>query len=100
MPRGSSFMQNSWTGRKVSALHNVDVYAIRTKLGPHRVFTFFAPAEKIPPISFVNHRDLRDPNSAPSYQRLIQRPRLRQIAEYIRGGGFFPNTVILNFKQR
>jgi len=32
------------TKTKAAALHNVEVYAIRTKLGPYRVFTFFAPA--------------------------------------------------------
>jgi DGQHR domain-containing protein len=88
------------TRAKVAALHNVEVYAIKTKLGPHKVYTFFASANKILPIAFVNHRDLRDPNAAPSYQRLIQRSRLKQIADFIRSGGFFPNTVILNFKQR
>jgi DNA sulfur modification protein DndB len=85
---------------KVAALDKVEVNAIKTKLGPHKVLTFFAPAEKILPISFVNHRDLRDPNAAPSYQRLIQKPRLKQIADFISTGGFFPNTIILNFKCR
>ncbi|WP_225768704.1 DGQHR domain-containing protein [Inquilinus sp. Marseille-Q2685] len=85
---------------KVAALDNVKVYAIRTRLGAHKVFTFFAPASKILPISFVNHRDLRDPSAAPSYQRLLQRPRLRQITDFVKSGGFFPNTIILNFKQK
>ncbi len=62
--------------------------------------TFFASAETILPIAFVNHRDLRDPNAAPSYQRLIHRPRLKDIAGYLASGGFFPNAIILNFKKR
>jgi DGQHR domain-containing protein len=87
------------TKTKVAALEQT-TFAIRTKLGSLRVFSFFAPARKVLPISFVNHRDLRDPTAAPSYQRLIQKSRLRQIAEFLNEGGFFPNSIILNFKQR
>jgi DNA sulfur modification protein DndB len=84
---------------KVAALEH-ETFAIRTKLGPLKVFSFFAPARKILPISFINHRDLRDPTATPSYQRLIQKPRLKQIADFLNEGGFFPNSIILNFKQR
>lgn len=73
---------------------------MRTKLGAHRAYTFFASADTILPIAFVNHRDLRDPNAAPSYQRLIHRPRLKDIAGYLANGGYFPNAIILNFKKR
>lgn len=84
---------------KVNALDR-RVYAMRTKIGAYKAYTFFASAETILPIAFVNHRDLRDPNAAPSYQRLIHRPRLRDIASYLANGGFFPNAIILNFKKK
>jgi DGQHR domain-containing protein len=85
---------------KVSALQSVEVSAIRTKIGPYRVYSFFAPAKKILPICFVNHRDLRDPAAAPSYQRLIQKSRLKSISDFITKGGIFPNSIILNFEQK
>ena len=44
---------------KVHALER-KVFAMRTKLGAHKAYTFFASAETILPIAFVNHRDLRD----------------------------------------
>ncbi|MGP0008597.1 MAG: DGQHR domain-containing protein, partial [Methylocella sp.] len=84
---------------KVSALEH-KLFALRTKLGPHRAYTFFADARTILPITFVNHRDLRDPNAAPSYQRLIHKQRVKDIANFIREGGFFPNSIILNFKRK
>ena len=84
---------------KVHALER-KVFAMRTKLGAYKAYTFFASAETILPIAFVNHRDLRDPNAAPSYQRLVHRPRLKDIAAYLANGGFFPNAIILNFKKR
>jgi DNA sulfur modification protein DndB len=86
-------------GTKVAALQR-KVHALRTKLGRTKAYTFFAPASAILPISFVNHRDLRDPEAAPSYQRLVHRARLKEIAGFLQRGGFFPNAVILNFKKR
>lgn len=84
---------------KVAALEK-KIFALRTKIGPHRAFAFFADPKDVLPITFVNHRDLRDPNSAPSYQRLIQKQRVKDIAGFIRGGGYFPNSVIINFKRK
>ena len=84
---------------KVHALER-KVFALRTRLGKHRAYTFFASPDTILPVAFVNHRDLRDPNAAPSYQRLIHKSRLKDIANYLQGGGFFPNAVILNFKRK
>jgi DGQHR domain-containing protein len=93
------FQAEFLAGKKVKVLAR-KVFALRTKLGANKAYVFFAPSETILPISFVNHRDLRDPNSAPSYQRLVHRPRLKDIANFLRSGKFFPNSVILNFKQK
>ncbi|MGG5817671.1 DGQHR domain-containing protein [Falsiroseomonas sp. HW251] len=84
---------------KVDALEH-KIFALRTKLGAFRAYSFFADPEVVLPSAFVNHRDLRDPSAAPSYQRLIHRPRIKSIAEFLRKGGFFPNSVILNFKRK
>lgn len=84
---------------KVNALEH-KLFALRTRLGRHRAYTFFADPKHVLPITFVNHRDLRDPDAAPSYQRLIHKQRVKDIANFIKGGGFFPNSIILNFKRR
>lgn len=84
---------------KVDALDH-KLFALRTKLGAFKAYSFFADPDRILPSAFVNHRDLRDPSAAPSYQRLIHRPRVKSIAEFLRKGGFFPNSVILNFKRK
>lgn len=85
--------------QKVASLEKT-TFAMRAKLGKHRVYAFFTSPDKILPISFVNHRDLRDPSAAPSYQRLVQRDRLKQIADFITEGGLFPNSIILNFRVK
>lgn len=64
------FQAEFLAGTKVKALSR-KVFALRTSFGQHKAYAFFASPSAVLPISFVNHRDLRDPNSAPSYQRLL-----------------------------
>lgn len=85
---------------KVSALQNVKVPAVKTKLGGYVAFFFVAPPQKLLRIAFVNHRDLRDAEAAPSYQRLITRGRLKEISKFIESGGYFANALIVNFKEK
>ncbi len=35
-----------------------------------------------------------------TYQRLVKRARLNQIGSFLDGGGFFPNSILVNFKKR
>jgi DGQHR domain-containing protein len=84
---------------KSTAIDKITVPAIRSKLGGSVCYFFVAPPRKLLPISFVNHRDLRDPEAAPSYQRLITRARLREVASYIGDGGYFANAILANFKE-
>lgn len=84
---------------KVPGLANYSVPAIRAKMGGVWIFYFLAPPDRLLPIAFVNHRGLRDLDGAPAYQRLLVRSRLKEIGEYLDSGGFFPNSILLNFKE-
>jgi DGQHR domain-containing protein len=84
---------------KSTAIAKITVPAIKSKLGGTQCYFFVAPPRKLLPISFVNHRDLRDPEAAPSYQRLITRARLKDVAAYIAQGGYFANAILVNFKD-
>lgn len=75
--------------QKVPALSGRRVPAIKTKLGGKTAYLFSALAKDILRISFVNHRDLRDPSGAPSYQRLVKPSRLKQIGAFLDTDGFF-----------
>lgn len=75
------------------------VAAMRGKLGGRKFYCFVSTPRSILKISFVNHRSLNDPEGAPSYQRLISRSRLRDIGEFIKKGGYFPNNIIINFTR-
>ncbi len=85
--------------QKVPALSGRKVPAVKTKLGGTTAYMFSALAKDILRIAFVNHRDLRDPSGAPSYQRLVKPHRLKQIGKFLDEKGFFPNTILLNFHR-
>lgn len=86
--------------QKVPALSGRKVPAVKTKLGGKTAYMFSALAKDILRIAFVNHRDLRDPSGAPSYQRIVKPSRLRQIGEFLDDKKFFPNTILLNFHRK
>lgn len=86
--------------QKVPALANRTLPAVKTKVGGEVAYFFSARPIDILRISFVNHRDLRDPSGAPSYQRLVSPTRLREIGRFLDQGGYFPNTILLNFHRK
>lgn len=94
------FLAEFLEGAKVKNLEDHLVPAIRAKIGGHQAYYFLAPPERLLPIAFVNHRSLRDPAGNPTYQRLVKRSRLNQIGSFLDGGGFFPNSILMNFKKR
>lgn len=85
--------------QQVPALSGRKVPAVKTKLGGTTAYLFSALAKDVLRIAFVNHRDLRAPSGAPSYQRLVKPARLKQIGAFLDDKGFFPNTVLLNFHR-
>jgi DGQHR domain-containing protein len=86
--------------QKVPAFAGRKVPAVKTKLGGKTAYLFSALARDILRIAFVNHRDLRDPSGAPSYQRIMKPGRLREIGQFLDEGKFFPNTILLNFHRK
>ncbi|MCC8958372.1 DGQHR domain-containing protein [Bradyrhizobium sp. Pear77] len=94
------FLAEFLEGTRIKNLEDHLVPAIRSKIGGHQAYYFLAPPERLLPIAFVNHRSLRDPTGNPAYQRLVKRARLNQIGTFLDGGGFFPNSILVNFKKR
>ncbi|MBE7183110.1 MAG: DGQHR domain-containing protein [Methylobacterium mesophilicum] len=84
-------------GQKIPSLFNRYVAASKFKLGGRPAYAFTIPAHELLKRAFVNHRDLRDPSGAPSYQRLIDSKRIKAIAEFLRSGGYFANSILVNF---
>jgi DNA sulfur modification protein DndB len=93
------FLAEFLKDQPIPQLGQKSVPAIKGKLGGKPFYCFVTTPRHLLKISFVNHRSLQDPEGAPTYQRLVVRSRLRDIGEYIAGGGYFPNNLIINFTR-
>jgi DGQHR domain-containing protein len=93
------FLGEFLQSQRIPEFSNTSVPAIRTKLGGNWAYYFLASPDRLLPIAFVNHRGLRDVDGAPAYQRVLKRGRLKEIGAYLDGGGFFPNCILINFRE-
>jgi len=91
------FLAEFLKDQEIPELKGRTVPAIRGKLGGKRFYSFVTRPRDLLKISFVNHRSLNDPEGAPTYQRLVSKTRMRDIGKFIRGGGFFPTNILINF---
>ena len=72
--------------------------ALRGSMGGHEYYMLSIEPAKLLKIGFVLHRTkVNTQISMPTYQRLLVPSRLKGIGEFIDKGGYFPNTVIVNF---
>jgi DGQHR domain-containing protein len=91
------FLAEFLKDQSIPELSGKTVPAVKGKLGGRRFYCFVTTPRHLLKISFVNHRSLNDPEGAPTYQRLVNRTRIREIGEFIKAGGFFPNNLLINF---
>ena len=93
------FLAEFLKDQAIPGLGNVKVPATRGKLGGRRFYSFVTTPRHLLKIAFVNHRTLDDPEGHPTYQRLIQKSRLKDIGAFIANGGCFPNNLLVNFMK-
>jgi len=72
--------------------------AIKGKLAGFTTYSFSVEPEVLLKIGFVLHRT--DSSAYDSYQRMVKKSRIKEIEEYINNGGFFPNSIIINFNTK
>jgi DNA sulfur modification protein DndB len=79
----------------------VKIPALKAKMGGRTFYSFVLTPDQLLKIAFVHHRtgDSRFSDLTDSYQRMINKNRVRQIEQFIRGGGFFPGSIIVNFTR-
>lgn len=82
-------------GQKIPEIENI-VPAIEGTMGGHRYYSFSIEPEKLLKIGYVLHKTKANKRDMPTYQRLIKRARLLSVQSFINGGGFFPNSIIIN----
>ncbi len=74
------------------------VPAIRGTMGGHTYYSFSIEPERLLKIGYVLHRSDANKTMMPTYQRVIKKSRLNQIREFVEGGGYFPNSVIVSIE--
>lgn len=79
----------------------VKVPALKGKMGGRVFYSFLLSPDQLLKIAFVHHRtvDSRFSDLTDSYQRMINKSRVRQIEQFIKAGGFFPGSIIVNFTK-
>lgn len=93
------FLAEYLKDQKIPELEGIKVPATRGRLGGETFYTFVITPRQLLRIAFINHRTLADPEGLPTYQRLIQKARLKDIGKFIEKGGYFPNSLLLNFPK-
>lgn len=78
----------------------IEVPAIEGTMGGKTYYMFSLEPETLLKIGFVLHRTRANETEMPTYQRLLVPSRLKGITKFIDGGGYFPNSAILNFNER
>ena len=62
-------------------------------------YTFFIKAKDLLRIAYVFHTESFLDTDKKGYQRLVKPARRKQIEKYIKGGGFFPNSLIVSLNE-
>lgn len=77
----------------------IEVPALEGKMGKKTYYMFSLEPQLLLKMGYVLHRTRANEAEMPTYQRLLVPSRLAGIGKFIDGGGFFPNSVILNFNK-
>ena len=77
--------------------NSIIIPAMRGEMGGKRYYLFSVEPSTLLKVGFVLHRTRVNDSLAPTYQRLLVPSRLKGITKFIDGGGYFPNSIIINF---
>jgi DNA sulfur modification protein DndB len=93
------FLSDLVPGKTIQGL-KIRIPAIRTKMGGYNCFTFSMSPEYLLKISYVSHRSRGNKSDAPTYQRMVQKSRLRNIREYIDANNVFPTNIVISIDKK
>lgn len=92
------FLSDIFKGKNISGLE-IELPAIKTKMGRYIYYTFSIHPSDLLKISFVSHRAKGKASDIDTYQRMISKSRLRKIQQYIDKGGVFPTNIVINLEK-
>jgi len=71
--------------------------AIKTKIGKHKVYSFYARPKELLKFSYVARRRSLNENF---YQRMLDKSRIKKIQQFLSNGGVFPTNVVISLKNK
>ena len=86
-------------------LNKIEIPALEGSMGGLKYYMFSIEPGILLRMSFILHRTKANEEEMPTYQRLLVPSRLKQLTKFIdgedeKGGGFFPNSLIVNFNTK
>ena len=75
----------------------ISIPALQGTMGGQKYYLFSIEPSTLLKIGFILHRTRVNDSMAPTYQRLLVPSRLKGITKFIDEGGYFPNSIIINF---
>lgn len=100
-----TYKEYAWTqimglyfhGERISK-ENLSIPALQGKMGDQTYYMFSIEPQTLLRISYIQHRTRVNDDKA--YQRLLRPDRLKSITSFINEGGYFPNSIIVNFNNK
>jgi DNA sulfur modification protein DndB len=92
------FLADTLPGKSVPGLA-IRIPAIKVKMGGFSCYTFSISPEYLLKISYVSHRSKGKASDVSTYQRMLNRARLRSIRQYITDDGIFPTNIVVNLDR-
>lgn len=88
---------NLFAGQKIPNLDH-EVVAIEASMGGNKYYSFSIEPERLLKLGYILHRSKANSSLMPTYQRLIKKTRLKNVAQFVDAGGYFPNSLILSLE--
>lgn len=92
----NQFLSVLFKGEVISN-ETINIPALKGKMGGKSYYMFSIEPHHLLKIGFVLHKTRTNAKEDPTYQRLLVPSRLRKLQKFIEDGGYFPNSIILNF---
>jgi DNA sulfur modification protein DndB len=98
------FMGLLFKGQLINS-EKIEIPAVEGDMGGLKYYMFSIEPGILLKMGFVLHRTKANEEDMPTYQRLLVPSRLKGITSFIdgpdgNGGGFFPNSIIVNFNTK
>ncbi len=74
----------------------LNVAALKTKIGKYVTYSFYANPKELLKFSYVARRRSQKEDF---YQRMLDKNRIRKIQQFLDNGGIFPTNVIISLKE-